>query len=179
MSKNVLIISASLRSRSNSEALARSFMEGAESAGHKVELVTLKGKQLAFCKGCLACQKLGHCVIADDADPIAQKMEQADVIVFATPVYYFSMAGQLKTLLDRCNYLFSANYKFRDIYALTAAAENEDSTPVKTVMAIEGWVECFEKARLAGSVFAGGVAAMGDIAGHAALQEAFEMGRKI
>lgn len=179
MSKNVLIISASLRSRSNSEALARSFMEGAEAAGHKVELVTLKDKELAFCKGCMACQKLGRCVIDDDANPIAHKMEQADVSVFATPVYYYSMAGQLKTLLDRCNYLFSADYKFRDIYVLTAAAENEEHTPVKTVLAIEGWVECFEKARLAGSVFAGGVTDMGDIAGHEALKEAYEIGKNI
>lgn len=179
MSKNVLLISASLRSRSNSEALAKAFMEGVLAGGNKAELVTLKDKQIAFCKGCLACQKLGHCVINDDAGPIAQKMEQADVIVFATPVYYFSMAGQLKTLLDRANYLFSTDYKFRDIYVLTAAAEDGAGIPVKTVMALEGWVECFANARLAGSVFAGGVTAMGEIEGHKALQEAYEMGKNI
>ena len=91
MSKKVLIISSSLRADSNSDALAQAFAEGARTAGSEVELVRLAGKTLGFCRGCLACQKTGRCVIRDDGDVIAQKMLRADVLVFATPVYYYGM----------------------------------------------------------------------------------------
>ena len=89
--KKVLIITTSLRRNSNSEALALAFAEGARSAGNDVEVVSLKDKTLAFCKGCFACQNIGHCVIDDDANAIADKMEQAEVIVWATPVYYYGI----------------------------------------------------------------------------------------
>ena len=88
MSKNVLVISTSLRGHSNSEALADAFVSGAQSAGHTVEKVTLRGKKIAFCRGCLICQKTQQCVIEDDAIAIAEKMRTADVIAFATPIYY-------------------------------------------------------------------------------------------
>ncbi|MGN1014034.1 MAG: flavodoxin family protein [Butyricicoccus sp.] len=179
MSKNVLVISTSLRSRSNSEVLADSFLEGAKAAGHRVEKVTLKEKTIAFCKGCLVCQRTQRCVIEDDAVEIAEKMCHADVIVFATPIYYYEMSGQLKTLLDRANPLFASDYAFRDIYMLTTAAENEASVPEKAVSGLNGWIDCFERATLAGTVFAGGVNDVGEIDGHPALQKAYDMGRSI
>lgn len=177
MTKNILVISSSLRNRSNSEILADAFIKGAEAAGHNVEKVSLKNKSIAFCKGCLACQKIGTCVIKDDAPAITEKMCQADVIVFATPVYYYGMSGQLKTMLDRANALFTADYKFREIYALISAAEDEPYTPEKTIAGIQGWIDCFENVKLAGTVFAGGVTAENDIAGHLALKEAEELGK--
>ena len=101
MAKHVLVISTSLRPGSNSEALADAFLAGAQAAGNTVEKVTLRGKTIAFCRGCLACQSAGRCVIPDDAIEIAEKMRMADVIAFATPIYYYEMSGQMKTLLDR------------------------------------------------------------------------------
>ena len=86
MGKNVLIISSSPRKGGNSETLAASFAKGAGEAGHKVETVYLREKNYGFCKGCLACLKVGHCVIDDDAVEIAARMHDADVLVFATPV---------------------------------------------------------------------------------------------
>ena len=74
MARHVLILSASLRAGSNSEALANAFAGGARAAGHTVELVSLRGKNIAFCRGCLACQTLGRCVIGDDAVAITEKM---------------------------------------------------------------------------------------------------------
>lgn len=97
MGKTVLIVSSSPRKNGNSETLADAFAKGAREAGHSVETVHLREKQLGFCKGCLACLKLGHCVIQDDAVEIVAKMHDADVLVFATPVYYYSVCGQLKT----------------------------------------------------------------------------------
>lgn len=179
MSKKVLIISTSPRKGGNSDTLAEAFARGARESGHQVETVALRDKTIGFCKGCLACQSTQRCVIRDDADSIAQKMLTADVIAFATPVYYYGMCGQMKTMLDRANPLFTADYAFRDIYLLAAAAEEEPHTVDGTVTGLQGWVDCFEKARLAGTVFAGGVTAVGEIQGHEALDRAYEMGRNL
>ena len=176
---NVLVISTSLRPTSNSDALAREFARGAADAGHKAEVVSLRGKKIEFCKGCFACQQTQKCVIKDDAPDIVAKMHDADVIAFATPIYYYEMCGQLKTLLDRANPLYPSDYKFSSIYVLTTAAEDEAFVPERAVAGLTGWIDCFEMARLAGTVFAGGVNEMGEIEGHKALGEAYEMGKSI
>ena len=110
MSKKVLIISSSLRGGSNSECLARECERGAKDAGHDVQFISLKGKELKFCIGCLSCQETGKCVLKDDAADIMAAVYNAEVIVFATPIYYYEMCGQLKTLLDRMNPLFPSDY---------------------------------------------------------------------
>ena len=179
MSKNVLIISSSPRKGGNSETLAASFAKGAGEVGHKVETVYLREKNYGFCKGCLACLKVGHCVIGDDAVEIAARMHDADVLVFATPVYYYSVSGQLKTMLDRANPLFDSDYAFTKAYLLATAAEDGEETVEGTVKAVQGWVDCFERCELAGTVFAGGVNGVGDIAGHPALEKAYQMGKEI
>lgn len=178
MSKQVLVLSTSLRRGGNSDTLAAAFARGAQAAGNSVEVISLHGQTVAFCQGCLTCQSTGHCVIRDDADTIVRKMREADVLVFATPIYYYGMSGQMKTLLDRANPLFSADYRFRDIYLLAAAAEADEHTADGAVTGLMGWITCFEKARLAGTVFAGGVTAVGEIQGHPAVERAYEMGRK-
>lgn len=179
MSKKVLVISTSPRKGGNSDALVDEFFRGAQESGSSVEKVTLYDKTIGFCRGCLTCQSTGRCVIRDDADAIAQKMGEADVIVFATPIYYYGMCGQMKTMLDRGNPLFSADYRFRDIYLLAAAAEEDEHTVDGAVTGLMGWIDCFEKARLAGTVFAGGVTAVGEIQGHPALKKAYEMGKRV
>lgn len=174
--KNVLVISTSLRKNSNSEALADEFLRGAREAGNKCEKISLAGRELRFCLGCMACQRLGRCVIGDDASEISRAMHDADVIAFATPIYYYEMSGQLKTLLDRANWLYSSDYRFRDIYMLMTAAEDAPEVPKRAESGLGGWIDCFENARMAGTVFAGGVNAPGEIAGHPALAKAHDMG---
>ena len=179
MPKRVLVISTSPRTHSNSEQLARAFADGARQAGHDVETVSLRGIDLHFCRGCLVCQQTQRCVIQDDAIAIIEKMRGAEVIAFATPIYYYEMSGQMKTLLDRSNLLYGWDYAFRDIYLLSAAAEDAPFVPERAQSGLCGWIDCFEKARLAGSVFAGGVTAPGEIQGHAALEQAFAMGKAV
>lgn len=140
MGKQVLILSSSPRKGGNSETLAASFAKGAQEAGNHVETVYLREKQYGFCKGCLACLKLGHCVLKDDAVEIAAKMHDADVLVFATPVYYYSVSGQLKTMLDRANPLFDTDYAFTKVYLLATAAEDEPETVKGTEKTVQGWV---------------------------------------
>lgn len=179
MNKNVLIISSSPRKGGNSEVLADEFAKGIIAAGNSAEKICLYDKKISFCIGCFACLNTHRCIIHDDADTIAQKMLNSDVLVFATPVYYYSVSGQLKTMLDRANPLYSADYKFRDVYLLATAAEDEKTTFEGTQKAVQGWVDCFENAKLSGTVFAGGVNWIGDIKGHFALSEAYEMGKKV
>lgn len=179
MSKTVLVLSTSPRKGGNSDALADAFVRGAQEAGNQVEKITLYDKTIGFCKGCLSCQNTQRCIIRDDADAITQKMLTADVIAFATPIYYYGMCGQMKTLLDRANPLFPADYQFRDIYLLAAAAEADEHTVDGAVTGLQGWIDCFEKSRLAGTVFAGGVTAVGEIQGHPALQRAFDLGKTV
>ena len=96
--KKVIVISTSLRRGSNSDMLADQFVEGAKAVGNEVEKISLAGKNIQFCKGCLGCQKLGHCVINDDVNDIMAKVLKADVVCWATPIYYYEMSGQMKTL---------------------------------------------------------------------------------
>ncbi len=177
--KKVLIISTSLRAESNSHSLAEAFERGARESGHEVELITLRHKDIRFCIGCLSCQKTGRCVLNDDMPAIMAKMRDADVIVFATPIYYYEMSGQMKTILDRANPLYGSDYRFTEIYLLTSAAEDEPQVPARAVTGLEGWIGCFDRARLAGTVFAGGVNDPGEIAGHPSLVTAYDSGRNI
>ncbi len=179
MSKNILIISTSPRKKGNTNALAKSFAEGAKDAGNQVELVSLYDRTINFCRGCLACQKTGKCVIRDDANEIVEKMYEADVLVFATPIYYYEMCGQMKTMLDRANPLYDSDYKFKDIYLLTAAAEDEETASDGAVNGLRCWISCFERAELKGVVKAHGVNDEGNIKGSKALEDAFNMGAGI
>ena len=150
MGKNVLIISTSLRAGSNSDILARECERGAKEAGNEVEFISLKGKQIKYCIGCLACQSKGSCVLKDDMPEIIAKVKKAEVIVYATPIYYYEMAGQMKTLLDRLNPLYPSDYSFRDIYMIATAAEADEGAFEKAYNGLRGWVDCFEKATLKG-----------------------------
>ena len=179
MSK-VLVITTSLRAKSNSDIFASRLAEGAKDAGHSVECVSLKGKEIKYCIGCLTCQKTQKCVIKDDVPAIAEKVKNAETVVFVTPVYYYEMSGQMKTLLDRLNPLYPTDYKFRNVYMLSTAAEDEDFVPERAVSGLQGWIDCFEKAEFAGSLFCGGVTAAGEASGkEKALDDAYEFGRNL
>lgn len=177
--KNILIISTSLRNNSNSFLLADAFKKGAVDIGHNVELVSLKDKNIAFCKGCLACQKIGHCVIKDDAIEITEKMEKADIIVWATPIYYYEMSGQMKTMIDRANSLYSKDYKFKSVYLLATATEDESYVPEGAIKGVQGWVDCFEGVSFTETLFVGGVTNPDDIVGNDGLNKAYELGKSV
>ena len=179
MDKNILILTASARKGGNSEQLAAAFAAGAKAAGNRVETIRLFDQTIGSCRGCLACQKTQRCVIRDDADAIAQKMCKADVLVFATPVYYYSVSGLLKTMMDRANPLYASDYAFRKVYLLATAADADAAAVDGAEKAVQGWVDCFEKAALAGTIFAGGVNNVGEIADHPALAQARQTGEMV
>lgn len=180
MSKKVLIISTSIRNGSNSEILAHEAERGALDAGNEVEFVSLAGKDISFCRGCLACQKTGNCVIRDDMDALIEKVREADVLVFTTPIYYYEMSGQMKVFLDRCNPLYISDYKFRSVYLVTASAEEGDDVAERAAQGSQGWIECFAKASFGGLLSSGGVTGPNEAAGREELlAAAFEFGRRV
>ena len=177
--KKVIVISTSLRAGSNSDMLAEKFAEGAKALGNEVEKISLSGKKIQFCVGCLSCQKTGACVFKDDVPAIMEKVLNADVVCWATPIYYYEMSGQMTPLIDRLNAMYPKDYCFRDIYLLTTAAEEEEDTPRRAEMGLTGWIDCFGKSSLKGHLFCGGVNDARDIEGNAILMRAYEMGKGV
>ena len=179
MSK-VLVITTSLRAKSNTDILAERLIAGARDAGHEVETISLKGKTIKFCIGCMACQKTQKCIQKDDAVWIADKVKEADTLVFVTPIYYYEMSGQMKTLLDRMNPLYPSDYKFRKIYMLSCAADDGSYTPEKAVNGLQGWVDCFENAEMIDALFCGGINDPGEAnLKNTALEEAYAFGKAL
>ena len=102
MSKNILIISSSMSGTRHTKKLCEQFEKGAIESLNNVELLELKGKKINYCLGCNTCQKNGGiCVYKDDVPEILEKMLKADIIVLASPIYFYSITGQMKTLIDR------------------------------------------------------------------------------
>ncbi len=180
MSKKVIVISTSMRNNANSDILADEFIKGAKSSGNITEKISLKGKNIAFCKGCLACQITKKCNINDDVQEIFDKVVNADVVVWVTPVYYYSMSGQMKTLIDRLNPIFVTKYKFQDVYLIATAADSSESAIDGTIKGIMGWIECLNGTRLKKVLKAVGLTNPNEVKTHDKyLKEAYEMGKNI
>ena len=103
----------------------------------------------------------------------------ADVVVWATPIYYYEMSGQMKTLIDRLNPMYSKDYKFRDVYLLATAAEEGEEVFEKAITGLNGWIDCFEKTSIKGTVLCGGVSSGGDIFSNDKLKEAYNLGSHV
>lgn len=178
--KKVVIINSTPRKGGNSEILAKEFEKGAKESGNEVEFYTLRDMNFGFCKGCLACHKTNKCVIADDFQPLAAVLSKADVLVFASPVYYYSVCGQLKTFLDRMNPIYSMGHSFKDVYLISTAAENEKSAVEGSISDIQGWVDCFDGVKIKGVVYGIGADTVGSIKNNEqALADAYEKGKNV
>ena len=109
----VLGIVCSPRLHGNTELMVQESLHGAQEAGAEVELVTLAGKNIAFCDGCHSCRANEGCHIKDDMQDIYTKLLEADGIIFGTPVYYWSVSAQAKALIDR-TFVLDAGSKLRN-----------------------------------------------------------------
>lgn len=177
--KRVLILSSSPRRGGNSDTLCDAFLRGAEEAGNQVEKIFLADKTINYCKGCGACSYYHKpCPQKDDAAGIVQKMIDADVIVMATPVYFYTMSAQMKTLIDRTcmRYLEISNKTF---YFIVTAAEEDRQLMLRTIDTFQGFLDCLENPTVGGTVFGLGVWHKGEIDGRPALQEAYDMGKNL
>ena len=181
MTKKVLIISSSPRRGGNTDTLCDEFMRGASEAGHEVEKIFLHDKTIHYCTGCSTCSLNGKpCPQKDDATRIALKMVAADVIVLATPVYFYAMSAQLKTLIDRCCGLYT-QMTDKEFYFIAAGAESEtESEKLAHVFDnLMGFLDCLKRPIVKGKIMATGVWHVGDIKGNPAAVEAYEMGKTL
>lgn len=179
MKKKVLILSSSPRHGGNSDTLCDEFMKGAQEAGNQVEKIFLKDKQINYCTGCSVCSMYGKpCPQKDDVAGIIEKMIASDVIVMATPVYFYTMSGQMKTFIDRCcaRYLEISGKEF---YFIIAAAEESMSRMERTIDGFRGFLDCLESPVEKGVVYGVGAWKVGEINSLPVMQEAFQMGKNI
>lgn len=179
MGNKILVLSASPRKGGNSDTLCGQFMKGAEEAGSSVEKIFLRDKKIGFCLGCETClSNGGKCVQKDDMEEINSKMTAADAIVFATPVYFYSMDAQLKALIDRTVSSYTS-IKDKDVYFIITAADTDAANMEPVLAALRGYTSmCLEGAREKGIVMGLGTWKRGEINDKPAMKEAYEMGRK-
>lgn len=179
MSKNVLILSASPRKGGNSDTLCDQFMKGAQEAGHHVEKLRLAELNIGYCSACYACKTLGHCVKQDDMSLVIERMKASDVIVLATPVYFYTMAAQLKTVIDRTlGGAQTPGLENKAFYLIATAADGKAQME-RTIDGLRGYLECLPGAREMGVIYGAGAWQLGDIQHSPALQQAYAMGCSI
>lgn len=175
--KKVLILSSSPRKNGNSAALCQQFAKGAEEAGHQVEIVDVARKKIAPCLGCNACYANGgNCVQKDDMAKIREKMLAADVIVLASPIYFYSMTAQLKLVIDR-TYAFYQELAGKEFYFLITCGGPGVEYTETMVAALRGFTCCVPGAKEVGILCGVGVSEIGEIRDTDTFFRAFELGR--
>ena len=179
MTKKVLILSASPRKGGNSDTLCDQFMLGAEEAGNPVEKIFLRDKEINYCLACDVCKRNGgDCDQDDDMAEVLDKMTAADVIVMATPVYFYTMDAQMKTLIDR-TYARYTEINNKNVYFIVTAAVKNKNALERTIEGFRGFTFCLNGAKEKGIVYGTGAWNIGDIKGTKAMKEAYEMGKAI
>jgi multimeric flavodoxin WrbA len=177
MAKKVLILSGSPRKNGNSDLLCEQFMLGANEAGHQVEKIFLRDKRIDHCVACDFCQgNDGRCSQQDDMTGVLNKMILADVIVMATPVYFYTMNGQMKTLIDRTYAQYTKISNKEMYFIMTAAVGNKDLLE-RTLEGFRGFTSCLSGPKEKGVIYGVGAWNMGDIKKSAAMTQTYEMGR--
>lgn len=177
--KNILILSSSPRRGGNSDTLCDEFLRGAREAGHTVEKIFLRDKTINYCTGCSTCSLHEKpCPQKDDMPEILDKMIAADIIVMATPVYFYTMSAQMKTLIDRCCGLYT-QMTGKEFCFIVTAAEDEQQKMERTIDTFQGFLDCLEDATIMGVVYGLGAWQVGAINGNRAFTEAYVMGKAI
>ncbi len=177
--KNILVISASPRKGGNSDTLCDEFIRGAQDAGHKAEKIVLADKKIGYCNACDYCQANGgECIQDDDMADILQKFLDADVLVLATPVYFYTLDAQMKTLIDRV-YPRCTEVRGKELYFIVTAADTSIPNMQRTIECFRGFADCLPESVEKGIIYGTGAWAKGDIKTHPAMQQAFEMGKSV
>ena len=125
----IIVLTGSPNRKGSTNLLADCFRQGAQEAGHTVELIDTAHANIHPCTGCIRCGYQGPCVQEDDVEDIRRKILQADMLVFATPLYYYGMSAQLKTMIDRfCAFNGSIQHKHMKSALLAVAWNSDDWT---------------------------------------------------
>ena len=174
----ILVITGSPRKNGNSATLADHFIKGAKEAGHEVVRFDAAFKKVHPCVACNSCGMNGPCVFKDDFEFVREHIIGADCVVFATPMYYFGISAQLKTVIDRFYAINGSIHVPKKAvllmtYANTAASE---AVPIKShyevLLKYLGWTD-------AGQVIAPGVWPVGAIRHTRFPEQAYRLGKSI
>ncbi len=182
--KRIAVIKTSPHRKGNSNILADRFMEGAREAENEIVEIDINDYKLNFCRGCYgtgsskACTSCGTCWQDDDGNKICNMIRDCDVLVFATPVYFYSVSGQMKVLLDRTVQLYGADYRYRDIYLLAACEAGGKSAMDGAIKTLQGWMDCMPGTKLKGVCCGTSALAPGTV-GKKALDEAYGLGKAL
>lgn len=125
----IVVLKGSPNVKGSSNMLAESFSKGAAEAGHEIIEIDAAHADISPCIGCVHCGYEGECVLSDDMDVFREEILKSDMLVFVTPLYYYGMSAQLKTLIDRfCSRNFSIQQKHMKSALLTVAYNADDWT---------------------------------------------------
>ncbi len=181
--KKIVILLGSPRKNGNSERLAKSFATGSESQGAHVRFLRLHNMNIKGCSDCRQCWSSGkHCIVADDMSQLYESIDNADVIVFATPLYWYSWSAQIKAVWDRMLPYVSDKAKTtvkgkQGVLLVTAGDERED--------VFDAVLESFDRSasllglKQAGKICAHNVYDIGDIEDGNWLDRAKELGASV
>lgn len=175
--KKILILSGSPRKDGNSDILCNEFARGAAEAGHAVEIIRVAEKKIGYCRACYACRNTGVCVLHDDMAEVLQKIIDADVLVLASPVYFYSIDAQLKALIDRTVARWT-EVKNKEFYYIVTAADAERASAETTLACFRGYADCVEGAKEMGIIYGMGTYEKGEVRNTDAMAQAFEAGKK-
>lgn len=178
MAKKILILSGSPRKQGNSDILCDAFARGAREAGHEVEKIRVAEKQIGFCRACYACRDTGVCAIQDDMAQVLQKTIDADVLVLASPVYFYSIDAQLKAVIDRTVARWQ-EIKNKELYYIVTAADGVRSAAATTLACFSGFADCIHGAKEMGVIYGMGVYEKGEVNATPAVEEAYQAGKKV
>lgn len=178
MHKKILILSGSPRKGGNSDILCDQFAKGATEAGHEVEKIRIAERNIGYCRGCYMCKDSGECIIKDDMADVLQKMIHADVIVLASPVYFYSIDAQLKAVIDRTVARW-LEVKDKLFYYIVTMADETVVSADTALACFRGYADCVEGAVEKGIIIGSGVYEKGEIKNTPVLHQAYEMGKKV
>ena len=178
--KKVLILSGSPRKGGNSDVLCDEFAKGAISMGASVEKIRISEQRIAPCTGCYFCKNNGgRCALNDDMEEILQKIIDCNVLVLSTPVYFYAICAQLKTVIDRTVARWT-EIADKDLYYIVTAAENDEDTLDGTLACLHGFAMCVNGYEEKGTLYGKGVYEKGEVLDRPELMQiAYEMGNSV
>ena len=180
MAKNILILMGSPRKNGNTSILCDEFKRGAEEAGHNVEKINVAGMKINGCLGCNGCQRNGGtCVQKDDMTDIYGKILAADVVVLASPIYYYTWTAQLKAVIDR-TYAMLGTMHNKEFYMISTCMSPNEAYCGVMIDSFRTYLGCYDETITEGGyVFGFGTGAPGDVKTTDAMQKAYEMGKAL
>ena len=178
--KKVLILSGSPRKDGNSDLLCSEFMRGAQESGNEVQKIFVRSKKIVPCNACYYCRDHGgKCALNDDMSEILDAMQAADVIVMASPVYFYSIDAQMKIIIDRSLARWT-NIPNKEFYFIVTAADNDEAMMRRTIESFRGFTEdCLNGAKEKGILYGTGAWKVGEIQDMPAMRQAYEMGKAV